>query len=110
MDWFRASLLLLTLVLGVVTGFYLLTAKFWKVTAGRRLAGLLTSFLALCLYVFVARLLPEPPRYALGTILVLILTGTIARMGLTMFSDWRAAGAPYPPADLNTKQKQEDTP
>lgn len=94
MEWFRGSLLLLTLVLGLVTGFYLFTARFWEVVAGRRLAGLLSSFLALCVYVFVSRLFPVEARYWIGTILVLVLTAAIARMGVTMFSDWRAAGSP----------------
>ncbi|WNO25848.1 membrane protein [Arthrobacter phage Altadena] len=96
MEWFRASLLVLTLSLGLVTGFYLFTARFWVFAAGRRLAALLSSFTALCLYVFIARVLPEPPRYALGTLLVLILSGAILRMGATMFADWRGAGAPAP--------------
>lgn len=105
MEWFRGSLLLLTLALGLVTGFYLSTARFWRVAAGRRLAGLLASFSALCFYVLVARFFPAEHRYWIGTVLVLVLTGAILRMGITMVADWRAAGSPRPLAD--TKQNQE---
>lgn len=94
MEWFRASLVLLVVALALVTGFYLLTARFWVVAAGRRLAGLLASFLALALYVTVSRFFPVEVRYWIGTLLVLILTGAIVRMGATMVSDWRSAGRP----------------
>jgi hypothetical protein len=92
LEWFRASLLLLTIALGLVTGFYLLTARFWRVAAGRRLAGLLASFTALAVYVFIARAFPDGIRYWIGTGLVLLLTAAVVRMGVTMVADWRAAG------------------
>lgn len=86
------SLGLLTLSLGLVTGFYLSTARFWIYAAGRRLAGLLTAFFALCVYVVFARFVPEEIRYWGGVVLCLILTGAVLWMGCTMFNDWRAAG------------------
>ncbi|WBF78995.1 membrane protein [Arthrobacter phage Bolt007] len=84
------------------TIFYALSARFWVYPQGRRLFTVLASLTLLIAFVFVGRFIPREVSYGVGATLVLSLALAIARMGLTMYVDWRAAGA-----RLNIHHKKE---
>ncbi|QTF82123.1 membrane protein [Arthrobacter phage Prairie] len=101
------SLYLVALVALLVAGagttiFYALSARFWVYPQGRRLFTVLASLTLLIAFVFIGRFLPREITFGIGATLVLSLAFAIARMGLTMYADWRAAGA-----RLNIHHKKE---
>lgn len=99
---YLAAVVTLLVACLATTLFYALSARFWVYPQGQRLFTVLASLTLLIGFVFIGRLLPREITFGIGATLVLSLAGAIAWMGITMYHDWRAAGA-----RLNIHHKKE---